>query len=89
MRLRIKPFQHSIGLPEISLIPWQSILSRMAGNQVVPRLACLAFQEWTPREPTPFFSPIDPLSIASDRHLCIRINEVGLQDMISLCRLFT
>ena len=51
----MKTFQHSIGLSDASLITWQSILSRMAGNQVVPRLACPAFQEWPPREPTPFF----------------------------------
>jgi hypothetical protein len=62
----------------------------MAGNQVVPRLACPAFQEWTPREPTPFFSsPIDARSVVSNRYLLIRINKLELQDMISVRRLFT
>ena len=65
----------------------------MAGNQVVPRLACPAFQEWSPREAAPFFT-----SVELGRHFrrshkprlnLIKINNRGLQDMIAIRRLFS
>jgi len=61
----------------------------MAGNQVVPRLACPAFQEWTPRVHS-FFSSISVLGAellrkkSSAQLTYLLTEQFVLQDMISV-----
>lgn len=53
----------------------------MAGTQVVPRLACLAFQEWTPRVHS-FFSSNSVIRAELRRKKIFRVDDVSSERTI-------